>query len=329
RVSSPELGTWSGAAGLADIEEATPMKSNNQFRGGSLTKPFVSTVILQLVEEGRFSLDDPMTSVLPESITAKFANSNEITVRMLLNHTGGMPDFLDLAMPHILADLQRVWQDNEWLDFAAAQEPLFDPGKAQAYSNTDYILLGLVIENTTGKTWREEIRRRIIEPLNLDNTLLPEPGDKSSPPNQAHGYIDMGAGLLDVTEAGMDPSMASASGGQALVTTAEDLEQFLNALLAGELFQKAETLDEMQTFVAWPDGNPLSPWIEGYGLGIMKVVYPGGIEAIGHSGTSADFNSFVFYFPDHNITLSGAVNIRDAIPVFDPLMQRVLDILVK
>ena len=329
RVSSPELGTWSGAAGLADVEAATPMRPDNQFRGGSLTKPFVSAVVLQLVEEERFSLDDPMTSVLPESVTGKFANSSEITVRMLLNHTGGMPEFLNLAMPHIVTDLQRVWQDDEWLDFAAAQEPLFAPGEAQAYSNTDYILLGLIIEQATGKSWREEVRERIIEPLNLKNTLLPEPGDKSSPPNQAHGYNNLGAGLVDVTEAGVDPSMASASGGQALVTTAEDLERFLKALLDGELFQNSKTLDEMQTFVPWPDGNPLSPWIEGYGLGIMKVVYPGGIEAIGHAATSADFGAFVFYFPDQGITISGAVNFPDAIACFDPLMQRALDILVE
>jgi len=329
RVSSPELGTWSGAAGLANIEQATPMRPDNQFRGGSLTKPFVSVVVLQLVEEGRFSLDDPMTSVLPESVTAKFANSDQITIRMLLNHTGGIPEFIDMAMPHIIADLQRVWQDYEWLDFAAAQEPLSAPGEAQYYSNTDYILLGLVIEQATGQTWREEVRERIFEPLKLENTLLPEPGDISSPPNQAHGYVDLGAGLLDVTEAGIDPSMASTSGGQALITTAEDLERFLKALLAGELFQNAGTLDEMQTFVPWPEGIPLSTWVEGYGLGLMKAVYPGGIEAIGHSGTSADFNAFVFYLPDQNITISGAVNFPDGEACFDPLMQHAFDILVK
>jgi D-alanyl-D-alanine carboxypeptidase len=329
RVNSPDLGTWSGAAGLADLEAATPMKPDNQFRAGSITKPFVSVVVLQLMEEGQFSLDDPMTSVLPENVTAKFANSSEITVRMLLNHTGGMPEFLDLAMPHIVADLQRIWQDNEWLDFAAAQEPWFAPGEALAYSNTDYILLGLIVEQATGQTWRQEVHERIFEPLNLENTLLPEPGDISSPSHQAHGYVDLGAGLLDVTEAGVDPSMAAASGGQSMVTTAEDLDRFLKALLAGELFQNAETLDEMQTFVPWPDDNPLSPWIDGYGLGLMKVDYPGGIEAIGHSGTSADFNSFVFYFPDQGITMSGAVNFPDAIACFSQLMQRTIDILVK
>ena len=329
RVSGPDIGIWSGAAGLADVEAATPMKPDNQFRAGSLTKPFISVVVLQLVEEGQFSLDDPMTSVLPESVTAKFANSDEITVRMLLSHTGGMPEFLDLAMPHIVADLQRVWQDDEWLDFAAAQEPLFAPGEAQGYSNTDYILLGLVIEQATGQTWREEVRERIFEPLKLENTLLPEPGDISSPPNQAHGYVDLGAGLVDVTAAGVDPSMASASGGQALITTTEDLDRFLKVLLAGELFQNAETLEEMQTFVPWPEGAFLSTWVKGYGLGLMKVVYPGGIEAIGHSGTSADFASFVYHLPDQGITISGAVNFPDFEAGFDPLMQRALDILVK
>jgi len=329
RVSSPDIGTWSGAAGLADVEAATPMQPDNQFRGGSLTKPFISVVVLQLVEEGQFSLDDPMTSVLPESVTTKFANSDEITVRMLLSHTGGMPEFLDLAMPHIVADLQRVWQDDEWLDFAAAQEPLFAPGEAQGYSNTDYILLGLVIEQATGQTWRQEVRERILEPLKLENTLLPEPGDISSPPNQAHGYVDLGAGLVDVTEAGVDPSMASASGGQALITTTWDLDRFLKALLAGELFQNAETLEEMQTFVPWPEGNPISPWVDGYGLGLMKVVYPGGIEAIGHTGTAVDFISFVYYLPDQGITISGAGNVADVEAGFDPFLQSALDILVK
>jgi D-alanyl-D-alanine carboxypeptidase len=305
------------------------MKPDNQFRAGSLMKPIISVVVLQLVEEGQFSLDDPMTSVLPESVTAKFANSDEITVRMLLSHTGGVPEFIDLAMPHIVADLQRVWQDDEWLDFAAAQEPLFAPGEAQGYSNTDYILLGLVIEQATGQTWREEVRERIFEPLKLENTLLPEPGDITSPPNQAHGYVDMGAGLVDVTEAGVDPSMASASGGQALITTTWDLDRFLKALLAGELFQNAETLEEMQTFVPWPEGNPISPWVDGYGLGLMKVVYPGGIEAIGHTGTAVDFISFVYYLPDQGITISGAGNVADVEAGFDPFLQSALDILVK
>jgi len=152
-VSSPDLGTWSGAAGLANVEAATPMRPDNQFRAGSVMKPFVSVVVLQLVEEGRFLLDDPMTSVLPERITAKFANSDQITVRMLLNHTGGVADcFTEAVMGEIVTNLQKVWEVEEFLDVAAAQDPYFAPGEGQAYSNTDYLLLGLVIEEATGRT---------------------------------------------------------------------------------------------------------------------------------------------------------------------------------
>jgi D-alanyl-D-alanine carboxypeptidase len=169
-VSSPELGSWTGAAGLGEVETNTAMRSHDKFRAGSLTKPFISVVVLQLVEEGLFSLDDPMTAVLPESITGKFANSDQITVRMLLNHTGGLPDFLDLAGPEIVANLEKVWEEEEFLEFASAQEPWFAPGEAQAYSNTDYTLLGMIIEEATGGSWREEMRQRIFEPLNLENT---------------------------------------------------------------------------------------------------------------------------------------------------------------
>ena len=329
-VSSPELGTWSGAAGLANVETATSMRPDNQFRAGSVTKPFVSVVVLQLVEEGRFLLDDPMTSVLPERITAKFANSDQITVRMLLNHTGGVADcFTEAVMGEIVTNLQKVWEVEEFLDVAAAQDPYFAPGEGQAYSNTDYLLLGLVIEEATGRTWREEVRERIIEELNLENTLLPEPGDKSIPPNQAHGYNDLGAGLVDVTEVGVDPSMAGAAGGQQLVTTAEDLDRFLKAMFAGELFRNAETLDVMQTFVDWPEGNPLSPWVVSYGLGLMKAEFPGGIETIGHSGDSANFHAFVFYLPDQGITISGMANYPDGVACFSQLIPLALEILVK
>ena len=123
--------------------------------------------------------------------------------------------------------------------------------------------------------------------------------------------------------------MAGAAGGQQLVTTAEDLDQFLKATVAGELFRNAETLDVMQTFVDWPEGNPLSPWVVGYGLGLMKAEFPGGIEAIGHSGDSANFHAFVFYLPDQGITISGMANFPDGIACFSQLIPLALDILVK
>ncbi|MCK4336964.1 MAG: beta-lactamase family protein [Candidatus Aminicenantes bacterium] len=306
-ISSPKLGTWVGAAGLGNIRTDTAMRPDDRFRAASILKSFISVVILQLVEEGRFSLDDPMTAVLPESVTTKFSDSDKITVYMLLNHTSGIPDWLTEAiMGEIATNPQRVWKVNEYLDVAAAQEIYFLPGKGWKYSNTDYNLLGLVIEQATGRSWREEVGKRIIKPLNLENTLLPEPGDLSISDNHAHGYHDMGGELFDFTK--VDSSMAGAAGGHALITTTFDLARFLNAVLTGELFQNAGTLDEMLELIEVPDDVVVSKYAAGYGLGIMRFILPGNIEMLGHSGATGGFQSFVYYLPTQNLTVSGMMS---------------------
>ncbi len=325
-VKSPDLGTWTGAAGLSNIETSIAMKSDDKFRAGSTIKPMIAVIILQLVEEGKFSLNDPMTAVLPESVTTKFTYSDQITVRMLLNHTSGMADCIEPVMNEIIADTAKVWEADEWLDVAAAQEPYFAPGEDWTYSNTDYILLGLVIEQATGRSWRESLRERIIEKLNLENTLLPEPGDLSIPGNYAHGYMDLGAGLVNVT--GVDPSMADAAGGSALVTTTTDLARFLDAVLAGEFFQNTGTLAEMLTFVDVPEGSTPISGMAGYGLGMMKSLFPGNIEMIGHSGDTAGFSSFAFHLPAQGITVSGVVNDMDPSGILFRVLLPALEVLV-
>lgn len=326
-VSSPKFGSWSGAAGLGEVETKTAMRPHDKFRGGSLTKPFISVVILQLMEEGLFSLDDPMTAVLPESITNKFSDSDQITVRMLLSHTGGIPDFMNMAGPEIFANLDKIWEEEEFIDFAASQEPWFAPGESQGYSNTDYALLGMVIERATGRTWREEMRTRIFEPLNLENTLLPDINDVTIPGDYAHGYNDFGDGLVDATEI-TNASVVGAAGGQSLITNAKDLSRFVTAVAAGDLFQDPETLAEMLTFVPWPDGNLLSPYVAGYGLGLMQAPFGSGVEGVGHSGdTRGGYHGFVFYIPAQDIAISGAVNTEDFEAGF-LLLPRTLEILV-
>lgn len=306
-VSSPEIGTWAGAAGLSNVKTTTAMRPDNRFRAASILKPFISVVILQLMEEGRFSLNDSMTAVLPESVTRRFSESSKITVRMLLNHTSGIPDWLTEAMMgEIATDPQRIWKVDEYLDVAAAQEPYFPPGESWQYSNTNYNLLGLIVEQATGSSWREEVRERIIKPLNLEDTRLPEPGDLSVSDNHAHGYVDMGGRQIDFTM--IDSSMAGAAGGHALITTTSDLARFLNAVWAGELFQNAGTLDAMLTFVEAPDDAEVLKYLAGYGLGMMKFLLPGDVEMLGHAGATGGFQSFIYYLPTQNITVSGIMN---------------------
>ena len=258
-------------------------------RGGSILKPFVATVVLQLVEEGELGLDDRITELLPASVTDRFPTAGGITVRMLLNHTSGLAEYNDPSFKvQVHADPQRVWSAADLLDLAAAKPPTGAPGERYAYANTNYNLLGLVIEETTGRSWREVVRERVIDRLDLDDTSLPDPGrpvDDDVP--VAHGYQAMGDELVDL--AGIDPSMADAAGGHALLTTDADLLRFLDALLAGDLFDDDATLDAMLTFVdaAEPSGK------DGQGLGLERYRLPDGRVIVGHLGGTAGYLSLV------------------------------------
>jgi D-alanyl-D-alanine carboxypeptidase len=317
-VSQPELGTWTGAAGEGNIDPATPMRAEDTFRAGSILKPFISTVVLQLVEEGRLSLDDALPAVLPGRVIARFTDAAHITVRMLLDHTSGIPDYANTKEfeRNVLADPRRHWKVDEFLDRAAAQTPYFAPGKGWGYSNTDYNLLGLVIEQATGKPWRAVVRERIIDRLGLKHTSLPETGRNPIGSDAVHGYELVNGKLRDVTD--VDPSMADAAGGDALVTTTADLAYFLKALLAGEFFEHAKTLREMLTFV---DAKG-APGLVGYGLGLERYELPGGVEVIGHAGGTAGYLSFVGHLPAQDVDVAIVINNRDdPAPVLIPALK--------
>ena len=307
-LSNPELGTWTLSTGLGNVETASPLKPDDKFRVGSIMKPFISVVTLQLVEEDLFSLDDTLSDVLPEGIVARFPNTDKITLRMLLSHRSGIADFMIPAVVgELAANPSKVWEVEEFLDIAAAQEPLFPPGESYSYSNTNYNLLGLVIEEATGQPWRLEVRERIFEPLNLENTFLPEPGDTSVPGNHARGYVlgemvGMPGELLDFTQ--IDGSFVGGSGGSFLISTTSDLAKFMDALVAGELFQNEESLAEMMVFNEAPDFAGQV----GYGLGLMKFVLPSGVELYGHAGGAPGYYSFVGYLPVEDVTIALSCN---------------------
>ncbi|HZP20788.1 MAG TPA: serine hydrolase domain-containing protein, partial [Bauldia sp.] len=176
-ASRPGKGTFLVAAGVADIATRTPLATDAHFRAGSILKTLISVVILQLVEEGRLGLDEPIAGLLPADVASRFPKSAEITVRMLLNHTSGIPEWLDQAtVGEIAANPARIWTAREFIDRAAARQALFAPGKAWSYSNTDYNLAGLIVEKVTGKPWRDAVAERVIARLKLGGTSLPAPG---------------------------------------------------------------------------------------------------------------------------------------------------------
>src|SRR5215210_5353583 len=270
--------TVSIASGLGNVEEQTPIRSSDRFRIGSHTKTYVATVVLQLVGERKLRLEDTVEQWLPGLVP----NGDEITIRQLLNHTSGLFDYENdprVFAPYINGDLGYRWAPLELVRIAVSHEPLFGPGATQSYSNTNYILAGLIIEAATGNTLRRELSDRIFRPLDLRATSFPTtPGIAGA---HAHGYIILGEPpAIDIT--GIAPFVWAAG---AIVSTAWDDLNFYRALLSHRLL-RGGLLQEMKETVP-VEGAPLGA---GYGLGLARSGTACG-TAWGHSGAFGGFYS--------------------------------------
>ena len=224
---------------------------------------------------------------------------------MLLSHRSGIAEWdLPAQDDYAARHPGHVWTIDEILDLAAARPPVFAPGTAYSYCNTEYNLLGLVIDRLTGRSWRHEITRRIVRPLRLTHTSLPAPGDRSIKGAHAHGYLELDGRMVDVTR--LDPSMAGAAGGSGLVTTVHDLARFWDAVLKGRLFRHRATLRDMLTFLPTP-GEVTS----GYGLGVEQYTVPGDVKLIGHLGGAGTYRTFVGRQRPQGVTIAFAMNFQD------------------
>lgn len=263
-------------AGTAELGGQTPPPLDGQVRAGSNTKAFVSVVVLQLVAEGKVDLDGPIEDYLPNLVRGEGVDGRQITVRQLLQHTSGLPNYTAFLGIEDLEELRdRYMQPRELLDIALAHPASFPPGEGWEYSNTNYVLAGLLIERVTGRPVSEQVTDRVIEPIGLRNTYWPGLGDRTIQGPHPRGYGARPDGqVVDVTE--IDPGWAWAAG--ALISTNGDLNQFYSALLGGKLLPE-EQLAQMRTTV------PSNLW-EGteYGLGLSKTPLSCGGEYWGHGG---------------------------------------------
>jgi D-alanyl-D-alanine carboxypeptidase len=287
RVQDPHRAARHYAAGVGDLATGTALRPGARFRVGSITKTFVATVVLQLVGEGGLRLDEPVARRLPGLL----ANGEQITVRQLLNHTSGLPDYT--GDPELFAgiDANRLWQPRELVALAERHPQLFQPGSAWRYSNTNYIVAGLLIEAVAGRPLARELERRIFSPLRLHHTSFPA-GTARLTGYHAHGYISTefiptpDGQPLDVT--GYNPSHAWAAG--AIVSNAADLSKFYRALLSGRLLGPL-LLRQMQNTVAVDPTDPTSTF--GYGLGLWRVNDSCGANW-GHFGAIFGYQSMAF-----------------------------------
>jgi D-alanyl-D-alanine carboxypeptidase len=312
--------SWSGTAGLGDMQAGTPIRPKDRIRAGSVLKTFLATVTLQHVEEGTLSLDQTLPELLPRSVTDRVKNADQITLRMLLGHTSGIPEWNTHEFEvRFIGDPNRIWTNDDVLGMVADEPALFPPGSSFTYSNTNYTLVGMVLDQLGEGSWRSQVRKRVFDRLAMRSSELPEPGDPGFPGDYAHGYLEVEGEVMDFSLG--DPSMAGASGGNALVTTVQDLAQFLDALLDGELFKRPETLEAMTTMVERPheSGFPYA-----YGLGLETYEFEG-TKVIGHAGSTAGYSVMMSRIEGTGSTLVTAVTAYDlftnAVNVFIPSVQ--------
>ncbi|RJU02409.1 class A beta-lactamase-related serine hydrolase [Arthrobacter frigidicola] len=274
--TSPDGTAETATAGTADLDADAPVPADGEVRVGSASKPFSAVVALQLVEEGLLELDRSVETYLPGLIKGKGIDPKAITVRQLLQHTSGLPEYTDLVVKEAFADRDVYRSPRDVLDIALGQPAIFPAGERHQYTNTNYIVLGLIIERVTQRPLAEQIHDRIVTPLDLKHTYLPDPGETGLRGEHPLGYhIDADGELREITE--YDSSTAWASG--AMVSTPAELNTFMKAVLDGELLEPAE-LDQMLTGI--PTGDKIIPG-NTYGLGIESSELGGG-TTWGHNG---------------------------------------------
>ncbi|MFD3729593.1 serine hydrolase domain-containing protein [Streptomyces sp. NPDC058671] len=270
-------GLWTGTAG--------DRKGDDRYRVGSITKTFVATVLLQLQAEGRVDLDDPVEKWLPGVVRGNGHDGRNITVRQLLNHTSGIYSYTEDAAfqervfgPGFLEHRYDTWSGRQLVGVAMTHQPEFAPGTGWSYSNTNFVLAGMVIEKVTGRPYGKAVENRIIKPLKLRATSVP--GNRVTvpqPSSRAYSTLsrDPNAPVHDVTE--LNPSLALAAG--EMISDSSDLQTFYRALVQGRLLPKTEMRELTATVPISPD-YPLFR----YGLGISWQKLSCGTEIWGHGG---------------------------------------------
>lgn len=276
------------AYGKADLELDVPMTVHHVMESGSIGKTFTATVILQLMEEGKLSLSDPLSKRLKECPEPW----KDLTIKMLLTHTSGLPDYA--VVPGL--GLIEKWEKADWFKKMPTLPFDFAPGTQFAYSNSNYWLLGFVAEEAGGKPILDLVRERILDKLGLKHSYVAD--ELAIIPNRARGYLRNGPTLLN------GPSIAPGYGDGSLINSCEDLAAFEKGIRTGQLL-KPETVAEMQAAYRLPNGRK-----SGYGYGwFVRDVNK--IKLVSHGGNTAGYFASMFRVPSTELTIVLQGNIHD------------------
>jgi D-alanyl-D-alanine carboxypeptidase len=307
------------ALGVADVKTGEPIRLDMHMRVGSVMKPFLGTVVLQLASEGKVSLDDPISKYVDNVPRGDF-----ITLRMLGRNTSGLFNTIENKkfQRAIMAEPERQWTPHEILEFNETYESYNQPGEAWRYSNTNAVLLGLVIEKATGHTLAEALEKRVIEPLRLVGAGVPARAELPAPTPRAYrnGYPDKVIGYGNVFYDVSNYSAAWTGAAGNLYATLDDLGRAAKPIAMGELLDdagRAELHDWMKT--PYP----------GVEYGFMMYRRDGGV---GHTGDVPGFNAYMVYVPQLRssvVALTNLSNNADGTMPADELAKLAIDELRK
>lgn len=292
-------GDWSGTSGVSDLRTGAPVRPDGYFRIGSTTKVYTAVMVLQLAQENRIELDEPVQRYLPGLLPADYP---PVPVYTLLDHTSGLPsvDIPGLTDPHWILENRFTHWSPEQVVGTALRHPIdFPPGTAQKYTNTSYVTAGMIVEKVTGRSYARNLRERIAEPLGLRHTYYPN-DDPRLPNPAARGYLDVDGELVDVTV--MNQSLPGAAGG--IIATAADLDRFITGLfrgrlLGGEMMTRLFSVPDVPMF----DGS--GPAYYSQGLMMLTV---NGITVWGKTGSRHGYASGIFATRDLARKLAYSVN---------------------
>lgn len=305
-------GIWQGASGKSDLANDIPMLPCNTMRIGSITKIFTATLILQLHEEQKLDIEAPIANYLAPSMVDQLENASEATVRQLLSHTSGIPAYTESLEFGLYAfdHPTKVWTAEEVIAYAYDLEADFEPGTFTKYSNSNFLLLGLIAERVTGKTGPQLYEDRIFQPLGLTGTFFRQDGEK--PTQLIPGYWD-DQGDFTIRNA-RDISFAHTTMDGGMASTVQDLFTFQTALHTPGVLLSQATIDMMTELHDIPKLNPSSAdnlaRFDRFGLGWIVIETPYGI-GYGHGGRITGYSSFMAYFPDQEISFAYIMNGSD------------------
>lgn len=297
-------GDYLGVIGSADPSRDTPMTPDRAFRIGSISKMFVGIVAAQLVAEGKLDVNAPLTRLLPPSITDHIANAGQITLMQLLRHMSGIYDYeqnVGWQLRRLLFNPRGHYSADEALSYAYNKPAQFAPGTHWAYSNTNYLLVGLIVDQAVGHHHSIEVRKRILDPLGMTHTYY----DGFEPPvgERAHGF-DWVPWWRDTTD--WSPPIA---GPGAMVSTAGDTAKFVRAVVRNDGFLTPATRKVLRG-IPWPGPEPVPAYypVTGYYCGISWTTFEDKennrtIHFFGHDGAFPGYFSFAYHEPQRDITI--------------------------